>query len=151
MSRAREWWRKGVVGVLMSIVTKRPGGGSSVKPEATARPEEKRTKRPATAKVETKRVAQGAEGGTQAELSSEKALVVFFGAVLVGVFPADTRFHETAIVLGLVFLVETLWYVIVARLFSISAARATYVRMKKWTDRMFGSVIALFGLKIAIT
>ena len=88
--------------------------------------------------------------GLLTQLSNPKT-AVFFGAVFIGVLPSSINTHEVAIILGMVFLVETLWYVIVARLFSLSAARATYVRMKKWTDRMFGGIIALFGLKIATT
>jgi len=88
--------------------------------------------------------------GLLTQLSNPK-VVVFFGAVFVGVIPPEIQLHETAIVLGLVFLVEMLWYVVVARLFSLAAARTAYTRLKKWTDRLFGGAIALFSLKIATT
>ena len=88
--------------------------------------------------------------GLLTQLSNPKT-AVFFGAVFTGVLPPVIELHEVAIILAMVFLIETLWYVVIAQLFSISAARATYVRMKKWTDRLFGGIIALFGLKIATT
>ena len=88
--------------------------------------------------------------GLLTQLSNPK-VAVFFGAVFVGVLPTTITAAETGLVLLNVFLVETLWYVLVARLFSIAAARHAYVRLKAWTDRLFGSLIAVFGLKIAAT
>jgi threonine/homoserine/homoserine lactone efflux protein len=65
--------------------------------------------------------------------------------------PVDTSIGwRLLIVLG-VFLNETLWYIIVARVFSLPKARAGYIRLKTAIDRSFGTLIALFGLKIALT
>lgn len=76
---------------------------------------------------------------------------IFFGAVFVGLVPVDTSIGwRLLIVLG-VFLNETLWYIIVARVFSLPKARAGYIRLKTAIDRSFGTLIALFGLKIALT
>ena len=76
---------------------------------------------------------------------------IFFGAVFVGLVPAETPLAWKAAILLAVFVNETLWYVIVARVFSLPRARAAYVRSKAWIDRSFGTLIALFGLKIATT
>lgn len=76
---------------------------------------------------------------------------IFFGAVFVGLVPVDTPLiWRAAIVLG-IFLNETLWYILVARVFSLPRARAAYVRLKAGIDRAFGTLIAFFGLKIALT
>lgn len=75
---------------------------------------------------------------------------VFFGAVFVGLVPVGTPLPVLVALVGIIFFNETLWYVLVARLFSLPKARAGYVRLKTWIDRMFGSLIALFGLKIAL-
>ena len=76
---------------------------------------------------------------------------IFFGAVFVGLVPVDTSLAwRAAIVLG-IFLNETLWYVLVAWVFSLPKARAAYIRLKATIDRCFGTLIALFGLKIALT
>ncbi|MEJ6398730.1 LysE family translocator [Yoonia sp. 208BN28-4] len=76
---------------------------------------------------------------------------IFFGAVFVGLVPTDTPLIWKAAIIAAVFINETLWYLFVARIFSLPRARAWYVRAKTWIDRSFGTLIALFGLKIAIT
>lgn len=75
---------------------------------------------------------------------------IFFGAVFVGLVPADAPLAWKAAIIGAVFLNETLWYVFVARVFSLRRARAAYVRAKTWVDRAFGALIAAFGLRIAL-
>jgi threonine/homoserine/homoserine lactone efflux protein len=74
---------------------------------------------------------------------------IFFGAVFVGLVPAEASILSLALLLGVIFVNETLWYVLVARLFSLTRARAAYGRAKAWVDRGFGALMAGFGLKIA--
>ena len=76
---------------------------------------------------------------------------IFFGAVFVGLVPADISMAWRIALIGAVFANEFLWYVCVARLFSLPKARAGYIRLKATLDRAFGTLIALFGLKIALT
>ena len=76
---------------------------------------------------------------------------IFFGAVFVGLVPADTPLIWRAAILAAVFVNETMWYILVARIFSLPKARAGYIRLKATIDRAFGTLIALFGLKIALT
>ncbi len=76
---------------------------------------------------------------------------VFFGAVFVGLVPVETTLVWKVAILAMVFVNETLWYILVARVFSLPKARASYVRLKTLIDRAFGTLIALFGLKIALT
>ncbi|MCB5198239.1 LysE family translocator [Loktanella sp. TSTF-M6] len=76
---------------------------------------------------------------------------VFFGAVFVGLVPADTAQAWKLAILAAVFANETLWYILVARLFSLPRPRAAYARAKTWIDRAFGGFLALLGLKIALT
>lgn len=76
---------------------------------------------------------------------------VFFGAVFVGLVPVETTLVWKVAILAMVFVNETLWYILVARVFSLPKARAGYVRLKTLIDRAFGTLIALFGLKIALT
>ncbi|MDJ0821690.1 MAG: LysE family transporter [Paracoccaceae bacterium] len=76
---------------------------------------------------------------------------VFFGAVFVGLVPADTPWAIRLALLAVIFLNETLWYIVVARVFSLRRPRAAYTRLKTGIDRVFGSLIAAFGLKIALT
>ena len=76
---------------------------------------------------------------------------VFFGAVFVNLVPAGTPLPWQAAILAAVFLNETLWYLVVARVFSLPRPRAAYARAKAWIDRGFGTLLALLGLKIALT
>ncbi|SEQ70734.1 Threonine/homoserine/homoserine lactone efflux protein [Loktanella sp. DSM 29012] len=76
---------------------------------------------------------------------------VFFGAVFVGLVPADTALAWKLAILAAVFANETLWYILVARLFSLPRPRAAYARAKTWIDRAIGGFLALLGLKIALT
>lgn len=76
---------------------------------------------------------------------------IFFGAVFVGLVPPETPLPVLAVLLGVIFVNETLWYVIVARLFSLSRPREIYSRSKAAVDRGFGGLIGAFGAKIALT
>ncbi|MGH1414721.1 MAG: LysE family translocator [Pelagimonas sp.] len=76
---------------------------------------------------------------------------VFFGAVFVGLLPTDASVLSRVVLVAVIGLNETLWYLTVARVFSLPTPRAIYARVKAWTDRAFGALIALFGLKIALT
>ncbi len=76
---------------------------------------------------------------------------IFFGAVFVGLVPADTPLPWRLAILGAVFANETLWYIVVARVFSHARARTAYIRLKSSVDRVFGGFLALLGLKIALT
>ncbi|WP_407493524.1 LysE family translocator [Pseudooceanicola sp. MF1-13] len=75
---------------------------------------------------------------------------VFFGAVFVGLVPQGTPLPVLALLVTVIFLNECLWYIVVARLFSLSHPRAIYIRAKTWIDRAFGTLLAVFGLKIAL-
>ena len=64
--------------------------------------------------------------------------------------PAGTSLPVLVALIAAIFANETLWYIVVARLFSMSHPRALYLRAKAWIDRAFGTLLALFGLKIAM-
>jgi threonine/homoserine/homoserine lactone efflux protein len=76
---------------------------------------------------------------------------IFFSAVFVGLVPADTPLPVRAALIGFIFVNEFLWYVVVARMFSLAWFRAAYIRLKAPLDRVFGTLIAFFGAKIALT
>ncbi|SFA74636.1 Threonine/homoserine/homoserine lactone efflux protein [Poseidonocella pacifica] len=76
---------------------------------------------------------------------------VFFGAIFIGLVPESAPLPVLAALVTVIFLNETLWYIAVARLFSLPRARAVFIRAKPWLDRVFGTLLAAFGLKIALT
>lgn len=88
--------------------------------------------------------------GALTQLANPKP-AVFFGAVFVGLVPPDTEWPTLALLLAVVGINEALWYVVVARVFSLARARAAYGAAKRWVDRVFGGLIAALGLKIAAT
>ncbi|WP_375691224.1 LysE family translocator [Pseudooceanicola sp. LIPI14-2-Ac024] len=75
---------------------------------------------------------------------------VFFGAVFVGLVPPGTPLPWLAAIVAAIFVNETLWYLLVARLFSTERARAGYSRLKSAVDRGFAGLLTLFGLRIAL-
>ena len=93
-------------------------------------------------------LASGVRFGLLTQLANPK-VAVFFGAVFVGLVPPGTGWPALALLLAVILLDETLWYLFVARVFSLARARAAYARAKAWVDRAFGGLIAAFGVKIA--
>ena len=71
--------------------------------------------------------------------------------MFIGLVPADTPLWVRALLVLVIVLNEALWYVTVARVFSLPKARAGYTRVKTWVDRCFGTLIAGFGAKIALS
>lgn len=104
----------------------------------------------ATTLASPRSLANAVRLGLMTQLSNPKP-AIFFGAVFAGLIPPETSLGVKAILLFFVFFDETLWYVIVARVFSRQKARQAYGRAKLWTDRALGGMIAIFGLRIAST
>jgi threonine/homoserine/homoserine lactone efflux protein len=46
------------------------------------------------------------------------------------------------------FTINISWYLLVSTLFSTEAVRQRYQRMKRWLDRIFGTIFILFGLRL---
>jgi len=88
--------------------------------------------------------------GLVTQLANPKP-AVFFGAVFVGTVPAGTPSVVLAALLICIFLGETLWNALVARLFSLEKTRRSYINLKHIIDRTFGGLLALLGVKIAAT
>lgn len=88
--------------------------------------------------------------GFLTQLANPKT-AVYFGAVFAGLIPADTDWRALALILTGVLIVETIWFSVIARIFSLGPARRGYANMKKLIDRAFGGLIAVFGIKIATT
>ena len=88
--------------------------------------------------------------GVLTSMSNPK-VAVFFGAVFVGLVPPTATTLDFALILALVIVVESLWYIAVGGLFSAPQARAVYERAKAGIDRAFGGVLTLLGLRIMIS
>lgn len=75
---------------------------------------------------------------------------VFFGAVFVGTLPPDVTPLAMTLLLLAIFLNEAICTAGVARIFSFAPSRRTYARLKSRIDRVFGGLLGLLGVKVAL-
>jgi threonine/homoserine/homoserine lactone efflux protein len=88
--------------------------------------------------------------GLSTQLSNPKTAIVY-ASVFAALLPASFDAGFSAVLLALVFSIESGWYTIVALVLSAPAPRATYIRGKKWLDRTAGAVMMLLGAKLVTT
>lgn len=88
--------------------------------------------------------------GLMTQLANPKPAFLF-SAIFIGTVPQGTPLWVYAALLAVVFLNETLWNTLVARIFSFERTRAGYISLKTIIDRSFGGLLALLGIKTAAT
>ena len=76
---------------------------------------------------------------------------ILLGAIFLGTIPPGTPLWVNAALLAVLFVNETAWNIIVARIFSFDRTRTTYISLKSVIDRAFGGLLALLGFKVALT
>ncbi|MBL9059884.1 MAG: LysE family translocator [Mangrovicoccus sp.] len=103
---------------------------------------------PPTADVAPQGLARAFRLGVATQLANPKP-AVFFGAVFVGLVPPETPLSIRLLLLAVVFLNETLWYILVARVFASRKAQVVYGRLKRRIDRVFGALMAALAVKMA--
>ncbi|MEM8636871.1 MAG: LysE family transporter [Pseudomonadota bacterium] len=74
---------------------------------------------------------------------------IFFGSVFVTLIPPDAPLSLLLCLLALIFMVETLWYILVSTLFSVPQICRRYTRAKSWIDRATGGFLGLLGMRLA--
>ncbi len=85
--------------------------------------------------------------GLATQLSNPKTAIVY-ASIFTALLPADQPEWLAAVVLPSVFMVETVWYTIVAIAFSSGRLRSSYLRSKLWIDRSAAGVMGLLALKL---
>lgn len=90
---------------------------------------------------------RGLRLGVLMNLSNPKGLVFFIGLYAVAV-PSGTALWAKLVILAGGFMLEIVWYGLVALLLSSRPARAAYDRFGIWIERMLGTVLAAFGLRL---
>ncbi|WP_195820451.1 LysE family translocator [Roseobacter sp. MH60115] len=86
--------------------------------------------------------------GLLTNLANHKALA-YFAAVFTGIIPPGMTWLDGAMILAVIFVVETGWYACLALVFSRSGPRQLYARIKARVERCFGVILGLFGARIA--
>lgn len=81
------------------------------------------------------------------QVSNPKTAIVY-ASIFAALLPPTPPFWMVAVLPPLVFLVETLWYAVVALAFSASGPRSVYLNSKRWIDRAAGAVMGILGAKL---
>jgi threonine/homoserine/homoserine lactone efflux protein len=89
----------------------------------------------------------GVRTGFVVDLSNPKSITFFVG-LYAAVIPHNTALWAKAAIVGGGFSIEVIWYGLVAVLLSTPSARAIYARMGRWIERLVGTVLVCFGLKL---
>jgi threonine/homoserine/homoserine lactone efflux protein len=89
----------------------------------------------------------GLRTGFLVDLSNPKGIAFFVG-LYAAVIPPDTALWAKAIIIAGGFSIEAIWYGLIAMLLSTPAARAIYVRLGRWIERLIGALLVGFGLRL---
>jgi threonine/homoserine/homoserine lactone efflux protein len=88
--------------------------------------------------------------GLGTQLSNPKAAVVY-ASVFTALLPGIYSLTLAIILVVVIFAIETGWYSIVAVSLSSQKARGTYLRSRKWIDRLAGGCVTALGVKLLIS
>lgn len=88
--------------------------------------------------------------GLWTNLANPKAAVMF-SSIFLGTISESTPAWVLGVLLCIIFLSETIWNSLVARIFSLERTRAGYISLKTIIDRSFGAALAALGIKIVAT
>jgi threonine/homoserine/homoserine lactone efflux protein len=89
----------------------------------------------------------GLRTGFLVDLSNPKGIAFFVG-LYAAVIPPQTAFWAKACIIAGGFSIEAIWYGLVAMLLSTPAARAIYLRFGRWIERLIGTLLVGFGLRL---
>jgi len=87
--------------------------------------------------------------GVVTQLTNPKP-VILLGAIFLGTIPPQTPLWVHLALLTVLFVNETVWNIVVVRIFSLEKTRNGYISLKTLIDRSFGGLLALLGLKVAL-
>ena len=110
-----------------------------------ARPDTDPAANPVQADARTFR--RGLRMGLLVELANPKS-VAFFVSIFAVAVPADTAPWAKATILLGGFLVDLAWYGFAATMFSTRPVQGFYRRFAVWIERILGTVLAGFGIRL---
>ncbi|MBL7162946.1 MAG: LysE family transporter [Anaerolineales bacterium] len=88
--------------------------------------------------------------GLFASFSNPKT-ATFFGSLFVMSFPSGAPAWFYLVTIIMVFLASTIWYSLVAYLFSTTQFQSRYDRFRKTLDKLTGSVLVILGIRLAFS
>ena len=88
--------------------------------------------------------------GLATNLSNPK-VIVFFGSIFVALFAPDTPLWVRLAALGIVACNEAAWFTLVALAFSAGPVQRGYRAARRTIDRVTGTVMVAFGLRLLAT
>jgi threonine/homoserine/homoserine lactone efflux protein len=95
-------------------------------------------------------IARSVLVGAMLSLGNPK-IVIFFSSIFVALLPAHAPLWVRLAVIVIVGLQETLWYTVVAFIFSRPRVQAAYRRARNWIERTLGAVLIGIGVRIIAT
>lgn len=75
---------------------------------------------------------------------------VFWSSVFLVAFPISPPGWVYAATFMLVLIISFGWHMLLVMIFSTAPARGAYLRFKAWIDRIAGSLLILFGIRLAL-
>ena len=88
--------------------------------------------------------------GLFTQLSNPKTAIVF-GSVFAAFLPKDVPEYSYYIIIASTFLIDTLWYILVATLLSTTKAQNAYIKFKKYICRVAGTLMGVLGVKLILS
>lgn len=98
-------------------------------------------------KTEARSIGRGLRMGLLVELANPKS-IAFFVSIFAVAVPSTTALWVKAAVLVGGFLVDLIWYGFATTMLSTRPVQAVYRRFSIWIERVLGTVLAAFGLRI---
>ncbi|NDL63981.1 LysE family translocator [Acerihabitans arboris] len=95
-------------------------------------------------------VRKGFSYGLLTQLFNPSTALVF-GSVFAALLSHTIPWHLYLILPALAFMIDFLWYALVAYALSSAGPRAAYLGCKAWIDCLGGGVMALLGIKLIIS
>ena len=92
-------------------------------------------------------MARGFRMGIIVNLSNPK-VITFFVSLYAVTVPSDTALWAKLAILAGGFMLEILWYGMVILLLSTAPARRSYQRFGRWIERLIGTALAAFGVRL---
>ena len=85
--------------------------------------------------------------GLTTQISNPKTAVVY-ASVFAAFLPSEPSLIFSLSVAGLVFIIEMVWYTLVALSLSSNIPRRVYLHCKSWIDRVTGGIMIILGFKL---